>query len=196
MPEPEPRTLGLRERKRIATVHHVQEVAVSLFDERGFDAVTIEEVARQAEVSPSTVYRHFGTKEGLIIRDEHDDALFVRIGEFLPGRDLADAALLALAELEEEHFVRDLELTIRRSRYVLEVPSVRAAALLYAWEMAEQLACGLELTAYGQRHDALELRTLASSFVMGLLAAIEEWYRAGAEEPVVEMFTRAITVLR
>lgn len=196
MSDPAPCAPGLRERKRLATVHHVQEVAVRLFDERGFDAVTIEEVAREAEVSPSTVYRHFGTKEGLVIRDEHDDVLFARIGELLPEHDLADAALLALDDIQEEHFVRDLDLTIRRTRYMLEVPSVRGAALLYAWELAEQLARGLGVMPQGRDRDALELRTLAVSFVMGLLAAIEEWYRAGADEPVVEMFTRAVKVLR
>lgn len=196
MTEAAARTTGLRERKRLATIHHVQEVAVRLFDERGFDTVTIEEVAQEAEVSPSTVYRHFGTKEGLIIHDEHDDALFASIGELLPRYDLADAALLALDGLAEEHFVRDLDLTIRRTRFMLEVPSIRAAALLYAWKMAEQLAHALEMTPHGRDRDLLERRTLAVAFVMGLLAAIEEWYRAGAEEPVLQMFARAVSALR
>lgn len=196
MTDPAPRIPGLRERKRRATVHRLQEVAVRLFDERGFDAVTIEEVAREAEVSPSTVYRHFGTKEGLVIHDEHDDALFERIAELLPRHDLADAALVALDDLDEEHFVRDLDLTIRRTRYMLDVPSVRAAALLYAWEMSEQVAVGLELTPGGRGRDLLERRAVAVSFVLGLLAGIEEWYRAGADEPVLQMFTRTVAALR
>ena len=50
----------------------IQEQALDLFDERGFDAVTIEEIAAAAEVSPSSVYRYFGTKEGLIVADEFD----------------------------------------------------------------------------------------------------------------------------
>jgi AcrR family transcriptional regulator len=49
----------------------IQERALDLFDERGFDRVTIEEIAA-AEVSPSSVYRYFGTKEGLIVADEFD----------------------------------------------------------------------------------------------------------------------------
>ena len=50
----------------------IQERALDLFDARGFDAVTIEEIAAAAEVSPSSVYRYFGTKEGLIVADEFD----------------------------------------------------------------------------------------------------------------------------
>src|SRR6187431_1014357 len=64
--------MGLRERRRRGAMRTIQERALDLFDERGFDAVTIEEIAAAAEVSPSSVYRYFGTKEGLIVADEFD----------------------------------------------------------------------------------------------------------------------------
>src|SRR5690606_31082804 len=63
---------GLRERRRRNAMRMIQERALDLFDERGFDAVTIEEVAAAAEVSPSSVYRYFGTKEGILVADEFD----------------------------------------------------------------------------------------------------------------------------
>ena len=63
---------SLRERNRLAAMRTIQERALDLFDERGFDAVTIEEIAAEAGVSPSTIYRYFGTKEGLIVSDEFD----------------------------------------------------------------------------------------------------------------------------
>ena len=63
---------GLRERWRINAMRTIQERALDLFDARGFDAVTIEEIAAAAEVSPSSVYRYFGTKEGLVVADEFD----------------------------------------------------------------------------------------------------------------------------
>ena len=63
---------GLRERWRISAMRTIQERALDLFDARGFDAVTIEEIASAAEVSPSSVYRYFGTKEGLVVADEFD----------------------------------------------------------------------------------------------------------------------------
>jgi AcrR family transcriptional regulator len=50
----------------------IQECALDLFDERGFGDVTIEEIAAAAEVSPSSVYRYFGTKEGILVADEFD----------------------------------------------------------------------------------------------------------------------------
>ena len=56
-------------------MRETQLVAMDLFVERGFDAVTVDEIARTIGVAASTVYRHFGTKEGIVLWDEHDAAI-------------------------------------------------------------------------------------------------------------------------
>ncbi|WP_327090705.1 TetR/AcrR family transcriptional regulator [Nonomuraea sp. NBC_01738] len=58
---------GLRERKKRQTRRHIAAVATGLFVERGFDHVTIAEVAEAAEVSVNTVYNYFQTKEDLVL---------------------------------------------------------------------------------------------------------------------------------
>ncbi|MDX2970005.1 TetR/AcrR family transcriptional regulator [Kribbella solani] len=78
---------GLRERWRVKARRTIQERALDLFDERGFDAVTIEEIAAAAEVSPSSVYRYFGTKEGLIVADEFDTMSQQALEELLDVND-------------------------------------------------------------------------------------------------------------
>ena len=76
MPRPSPRPAtsgagqparpGLRERKKASTRLRISDIATGLFLERGFDEVTVAEVARAADVSVKTVFNYFGSKEDLI----------------------------------------------------------------------------------------------------------------------------------
>ena len=69
-PTPEP--LGRRERKKAATRKNISDVATLMFIERGFDNVSIREIADAADVSPTTVFAHFPKKEALVF-DEDDE---------------------------------------------------------------------------------------------------------------------------
>jgi AcrR family transcriptional regulator len=60
-------TRSLRDRRRAELLHQIQEAAHRLFAERGFDAVTTEEIAAAAGISISTYFRHAPTKEGLLV---------------------------------------------------------------------------------------------------------------------------------
>jgi AcrR family transcriptional regulator len=63
---------GRRARKKAATRKAISNAATELFLERGFDAVSIKEVAEKADVSPTTVFAHFPQKEALVW-DEDDE---------------------------------------------------------------------------------------------------------------------------
>jgi AcrR family transcriptional regulator len=88
----EPRTEGLRERKKRAARVAIAGAARKLFAERGFDAVTVAEVAAAADVSEKTVFNHFATKEDLAFagREEGIAQFVAAISERAPGSSVLD----------------------------------------------------------------------------------------------------------
>ncbi|RBQ16339.1 TetR/AcrR family transcriptional regulator [Spongiactinospora rosea] len=91
---------GLRERKKRQTRQRISGVALGLFVARGFDNVTIAEVAAAAEVSVNTVYNYFETKEDLVLPPE--EASPQRLADIVrgrrPGESAADAVLARLRQ--------------------------------------------------------------------------------------------------
>ncbi|MFE7609924.1 TetR/AcrR family transcriptional regulator [Streptomyces celluloflavus] len=94
-------TEGLRERKKRRTRQLISDVATGLFLERGFDAVTVAEVAEAAEVAVNTVYNYFPAKEDLFL--DRSAALVERLSRYVRGRDKGESAADAvLRELRGE----------------------------------------------------------------------------------------------
>lgn len=67
--------LGLRERKKLKTRVAIRRATYRLIAEQGYDATTVEQIAEAAEVSPSTVFRYFPTKEDIVLTDEFDPVI-------------------------------------------------------------------------------------------------------------------------
>jgi AcrR family transcriptional regulator len=84
---------GLREAKKLRTRRAISDVATRLFVERGFDAVTVTDVAREAGVAPATVFNYFGTKEELLFdrAAEQRERLVAAIGARPTGASVASA---------------------------------------------------------------------------------------------------------
>jgi AcrR family transcriptional regulator len=85
--------LGLRERKKQRTRQLLSETARSLFSERGFEQVSIAEIAREAEVSEQTVFNYFPSKEDLVYSglEAFEEQLLAAIRERPVGRTVIAA---------------------------------------------------------------------------------------------------------
>lgn len=86
-------TAGRRERKKAATRAAILEAATALFLARGFDAVTVREIADAADVSPKTVFTHFPHKEALVFSDEGErhERLIAAVSDRPAGTSISDA---------------------------------------------------------------------------------------------------------
>ena len=89
---------GLREMRKARAQRAIQEHAMRLFAERGYDATTVADVSGGAEVSSMTVFRYFSAKEDLVMADEYDPVIVERIRARPAGEPLVQRISAALAE--------------------------------------------------------------------------------------------------
>ncbi|MCW2650217.1 MAG: TetR family transcriptional regulator [Mycobacterium sp.] len=136
--------LGRRDRKRLETRSGLAAVALELFAERGFDAVTVNDIADRADVDPSTFYRHFGSKEAVIFSDLGDwtgrlgDAVRAQPAE-LP---LLEAMRMGIKDLAAMLMV-DIENERHRAELVESSPSVRAQGLAVREALIDEVALAI-----------------------------------------------------
>lgn len=125
---------GLRERKRRLTRQRISDVATTLFASRGFDNVTVCEVADVVGVSEKTIYNYFPTKESMLldIADEAIDRIARALRDRGPGESLTDAVLSALNNDMERFDLAPDELVAffpQFAEMVQSTPALRAAWL-------------------------------------------------------------------
>jgi AcrR family transcriptional regulator len=116
---------GLRERKKARTRATIQREALRLFQRDGYAATSVDAIAAAAEVSPSTFFRYFPTKEDVVLSDFVDEATIRRFVDAPAELSLIEAFTHAvrtgMAELPDE----DFELEHLRNRLIHEVPELR-----------------------------------------------------------------------
>ncbi|MGO4109479.1 acyl-CoA-like ligand-binding transcription factor [Paenibacillus sp. YAF4_2] len=128
--EPESVKIGLREKKKQKTRLTLQQQALRLFREQGYQATTIEQIAEASEISPSTFFRYFPTKEALVLEDDYDPILIRAFQNQPPDLSLIQAFRAALRAGFEEIPEDDKEAMQGRMRLMVSVPELRAASLL------------------------------------------------------------------
>src|ERR1044071_2839050 len=93
---------GLRERKKQKTRWAIQEHAVRLFVQQGYDATTVEQIAEAAEVSPSTFFRYFPTKEDVVLIDDYDPLIVAAIRDQPASTPVIEAVLQGMRDVFEQ----------------------------------------------------------------------------------------------
>jgi len=120
---------GLRERKKARTRAAIREHAFRLFRAQGYDATTVEQIADAAEVSPSTFFRYFPTKEDVVLQDDLDllwlEAIREQPPEVGPIAALRAGVHTAFARMGEAEWAQLRE----TSELALAVPAVRGRML-------------------------------------------------------------------
>ncbi|WP_250002608.1 TetR family transcriptional regulator [Actinoplanes sp. M2I2] len=155
---------GLRERKKARTRAAIRDAAMRLFTEQGYAATTVEQIAEAAEVSPSTFFRYFPTKEDVVLTDDVDPAVVAAIRAQPPETPVVDAVLAGMRQVFEQLTEEEWAGERRRQRLFDEVPDLRARQLQQTVAAVDLLA-GVIAERLGRPADADEARTLAGALV-------------------------------
>jgi AcrR family transcriptional regulator len=185
-------TVGLRELKKQRTYEELQRVALALFAARGFDQVTIEDICADAEVSKTTFYRYFDSKEDVLLGTSHQK--LAEMAAALAQRPASEAAIVAVrnAFLEvaaEYQSQRKQKLAV--NRIVRATPSLAARNLEQqtAWE---DLLREFFVVRDGVDGPALSHCVLAANVVASLRTAMEYWLNAGADSDLPTVVDEAL----
>lgn len=151
---------GRRERKRAATRQAIAQAALDLFLARGFDDVSVNEVADQADVAPATVFNYFPSKEALLFdRDDHVEAQLVRAVQDRPNHTCVLEALRSHVLSTWVPLATDPALTARRE-LIERTPALRSHAERSWLQHTDALAAAIA-GELGRPADDLISRTLA-----------------------------------
>jgi AcrR family transcriptional regulator len=115
---PEAKSGGLRARKKVKTRLAIEDAAIELFERKGYEATTVEEIAEQADVSPTTFFRYFPTKADVLLSD-HGERL-PALYRAITSRPAAEDDLVAVRRAIQEEWVAaiDPDRTARKAQIV------------------------------------------------------------------------------
>jgi AcrR family transcriptional regulator len=176
---------GLRERKKARTRAAIREHALRLFRENGYQRTTVEKIAEAAEVSPSTFFRYFPTKEDIVLQDDMATRMIEAL-ERQPAdlRPLA-AVRAATREVFASYTQADLDILQETTALTVTVPEVRARAMD---EFARTISVVSEALAKraGRPADDLIVRTTAGAIIGVIMSITMPWESWSSDRRSIE----------
>jgi AcrR family transcriptional regulator len=176
--------LGLRDRKKIQTRDTIRREAMRLIEEHGYPNTTVEQIAEAAEVSPSTFFRYFPSKETVLMANDLDNVTVEALEQQpadMPSLQAFRRALeITMATLSEE----DWRFERARLRLVLSIPELKAAQFDEYRQTVGWLT-EADCRRTGREPDDFEVRVFVGALAGGLMAILdhlsgmpEQLYRA------------------
>jgi AcrR family transcriptional regulator len=185
---------GLRERKKQKTRWAIQEHALRLFAEQGYDATTVDQIAAAAEISPSTFFRYFRTKEDVVIEDEYDNLMAGLAVAAPPEASPVEAMRRAIRSGFTAMGDEDLRKMNERMRLIMSVPALRARSLENLLDSIDLLA---EVIGKRLARDPKDfpVRVVAGAVLGVLLAALRTWLDSDGGRNILELMDEGLAEL-
>lgn len=186
--------LSLRERKKLKTRQTIRREAYRLFAEQGYESTTVEQIAAAAEVSPSTFFRYFATKDDLVLTDEYDPAMIAALLARPADEPFLTSCREALIGLIRQLLQHERQELLIRMRLVTEVPALRAG-LHGADHSPAALYLAILLRRAGVEEPSYDMRITAAAIGAASTEAVLCWAAGGGEQDIAELVDHAFALL-
>jgi AcrR family transcriptional regulator len=188
-------TNGLRERKKLRTREAIIDAALDLFERKGYDATTVEDIAAAADVSPRTFFRYFESKLALIMARSGEKQ--ADLGCALAERPADEGLLEAVRHVMHQELGRMIAdpLVVREFQVMLTTPSLRTLAREHFHEEEADMVSAVA-ERLGLPPDDLSAHVVASAIGAALWTAVNRWTAEGADvDRLLPTIDRALTML-
>ncbi|MFF5012385.1 TetR family transcriptional regulator [Streptomyces sp. NPDC001165] len=186
--------LGLRERKKRQTRDRIRREAYRLFAEHGYENTTVDQIAEAAEVSPSTFFRYFPTKEDVVLQDEYDPALAQALRDRPADEPIVDAVLNSLKGPMGELLQQDREALLLRTRISFTDPAIRARSIAEQ-ERSERVIAEVIAERSGRDASDLEIRCAAAAIIAVFTTLVRHWVEGDGKEDLAGLYERHLPLL-
>ncbi|GAA4903166.1 TetR family transcriptional regulator [Streptomyces coeruleoprunus] len=187
--------MGLRERKKLKTRAAIRRAAHRLVGAQGYETTTIEQIARAAEVSPSTVLRYFATKEDIVLDDAYEPLMEAALRARPPGEEPLESLRVVITGAVRAQLEAEPAETAQRARLLAEVPAVRAR-LSESLSGTSHLLARVLAERAGRAPDDLSVRVCTAAVTGALREVLLHWATTGAEEDLLTLTDEAFTTLK
>ncbi|MFE9605800.1 TetR family transcriptional regulator [Streptomyces hokutonensis] len=186
--------LGLRERKKRQTRERIRREAYRLFAEHGYETTTVDQIADAAEVSPSTFFRYYPTKEDVVIQDEYDPALAEALRARPAGEPIVDAILNSLKGPLGQMLDQDREDLLLRTRITFTDPAIRARNVVEQ-QRSEEVIAAIIAERTGRDATDLEIKCAAAAIIAVFTTLVRHWVEGDGQEDLAELYRRHLPLL-
>ena len=186
---------GLRERKKLRTREAIIDAALDLFEQKGFDATTVEDIAAAADVSPRTFFRYFESKLALIMA--RSTTKHVSLGPALAARPADESLIESIGHVMRDELGAQLEdpLVVREFQVMLTTPSLRTLARDHFYDEEAGMVSAVA-ERLGLPPDDLTAHVITSSISSALWTTVNRWTAEGADvDELMPMIDRALATV-
>ena len=183
-----------RKRKKLATRERVRTCALRLFQEQGYEATTVEQIAAAARVSHMTVFRYFPTKEDVALSDSYDPLIVELLLQTPATQPLIDRIRAALLQGLGQLYESDRDMLLSQNKLIVSTPALRER--LWANQLTTQEAILQALNAGNEDTPAaFTTKVTVAACLAAATTAVLSWVENDGTPELPDLLQEALDTL-